>query len=490
MRLQSATVSECLNTCPGFFLTFVQELCEFSLTSVIELSSLLKTMSSKSCVLDLIPATLITECYDTLLSVITNIVNLSFTTATVPTAFKKEVVDPILEKDSLDHEVYKNFRPISNLSFISKATEKVVAARLNHHLKNASLHVIYQSPYKKGHSTETALAQIHNDILHATDNGEYLILVLLDLSVAFETVDHDILITRLKHRFGITGKALGWIQSYLSRRSQFVKIGTERSSSRNLICRVPQGSALGPILYSMNTSPPMVIISKHNMNYHFYADDSQIYVSFMPSAAGETSASKRHIESCIHEINNWMPGNRLILNHDKTELLVLHACHQPQSLLESILVCTDVIYPSNSAKNIGAWFDTVMSMDKQINSICQSAFYHLRNIAQISKHLSFRHRETLIRAFVIAKIDQYNILLSGLRQDQVRKLQYVQNSAARLLTGSCKHEHITPVLRDLHWLPIHECIRFKILLTFKCLNQLAPSYLSDLLTLSTIMLPS
>ena len=123
-----------------------------------------------------------------------------------------------------------------------------------------------------------------------------------------------------------------------------------------------------------------------------------------------------------------------------------------------------------------------MSMDKQINSICQSAFYHLRNIDQIRKHTSFRHWETLIHAFVTSKIDHYNILLSGLKQDQIRKRQYVQNSAARLLTGTHKHKHITPVLRDLPWLLVHECIRFKILLmTFKYLNQLAPSYLSDLL---------
>ena len=171
-----------------------------------------------------------------------------------------------------------------------------------------------------------------------------------------------------------------------------------------------------------------------------------------------------------------MSANKLTLNHDKTKLLVLHVRHRPQPPLESILVCSDVIYSSNSAKNIGAWFDTVMSMD---NSICQSFFYHLRNIAQISRHISFRNCENLIHA---SKIGHYNILLSGLKQDQVRKLQYVQNSTARLLTGTRKHEHITPVLRDLHWLPVHERIRFKILLmTFKCLNQLAPSYLSDLL---------
>ena len=186
------------------------------------------------------------------------------------------------------------------------------------------------------------------------------------------------------------------------------------------------------------------------MNHHFYADDSKIYLSVKPSAAGQPTTSKLRIESCIHDVNNQTSANKLTLNHDKTKLLVLHLRHRPQPPLESILVCSDVIYSSNSAKNIGAWFDTVMSMDNHINSICQSAFYHLRNIAQISRHISFRNCETLIHA---SKIGHYNILLSGLKQDQVRKLQYIQNSATRLLTGTRKHEHITPVLRDLHCYP-------------------------------------
>ena len=191
-------------------------------------------MSSKSCALDPIPAILMKKCYDTLLPVITDIVNLSFNTAIVPTAFKETVVDPILKKNSLHHEVYENFRPISNLSFIAKATEKVVTVCLKHHLEDASLLDICQSAYKKGHSTETELTRIHNDILRAINDGDFVILVLLDLSAAFDRVGHDILITWLKDRFGITGKALGWIQSYLPGRTQFEEIGTERSSSRNL----------------------------------------------------------------------------------------------------------------------------------------------------------------------------------------------------------------------------------------------------------------
>ena len=116
--------------------------------------------------------------------------------------------------------------------------------------------------------------------------------MLLDLSVAFDTVDHDFLITWLKHCFGITGKALGWIRSYVSGSTQFVQIWTERSSSRKLVCGVPQGSVLDPILYSMHTSPLTDIISKHNMNHQLYADDSQIYLSFKPSAAGKPTTPK------------------------------------------------------------------------------------------------------------------------------------------------------------------------------------------------------
>ena len=128
---------------------------------------------------------------------------------------------------------------------------------------------------------------------------------------------------------------------------------------------------LGAILYSMYTSPLTDIISKHNMNHHFYADDSQIYLSFKPSAAGEPTTSKLRIESCIHDVNNWMSANKLMLNHDKTELLVLLARYQPQPPLESIRVCSDVIYSSNSAKNISAWFDTVYGQtNKQRMPVC------------------------------------------------------------------------------------------------------------------------
>ena len=312
----------------------------------------------------------------------------------------------------------------------------MVAERLNCHLDNANLHETFQSAYKKGHSTETALTRIHNDILRSIDDNEYVILVLLDLSAAFDKVDHYILIERLKHRFGITGKALTWIKSYLSERTQFVKIGSYRSNNYKRGCGVPQGSVLGPILYLMYTVPLADVVNKHGMNYHFYADDSQIFLSFKPKDPGEPILSKARVESCIQDIIQWMITNKLMLNHEKTELLILHARHRPPPTLDSILVGSKTIHVSKSAKNIGIWFDTVMSMDKQIANICKSSFYHLRNIAKISKFISSRHCETLIHAFVTSKIDHCNSLLSGLNQNQIQKLQYVQNSAVGCLSDS------------------------------------------------------
>ena len=157
---------------------------------------------------------------------------------------------------------------------------------------------------------------------------------------------------------------------------------------------------------------------------------------------------------------------------------------QLQQCLPSICFGQDTTQPSQTARNIGVTFDSIISMLPHINTVCKSALYHLRNLSRIRKFISTETAKTLVHAFNSSKLDHCNSLLYNLPRYAVKKLQYVQNAAARLITISSKINHITPILKDLHWLPINERIKFKILiLTFKALHDLSPSYIHELISL-------
>ena len=160
-------------------------------------------------------------------------------------------MSPLIKKLTLDSEILKNYRPVSNLSFISKLIERIAAVQLIDHLKTNNLYEKYQSAYRALHSTETALLRVQNDLLQAVDNHGGAIHVLLDLSAAFDTIDHKKLLNILDTSFGIRGDALKWFESYLSDRQQTVQIGNEFSKSNTLNYGVPQGSVLGPILFTI-----------------------------------------------------------------------------------------------------------------------------------------------------------------------------------------------------------------------------------------------
>ena len=237
------------------------------------------------------------------------IINGSLTTAKVPSCFKSALVRPLLKKKGLDKEVLSNYRPVSNLPFTSKLLEKVVCSRLECHLEKYSLHDDFQSAYRCGHSTESALLKVQCDILEALDQGSMVVLVMLDLSAAFDTIDHNILLDRLHHSFGVKSHALEWLRSYFHGRTQSVAIGQSHSAHKELQYGVPQGSVLGPKAYCMYTKPVTAIIKKHGFLYHCYADDSQSYITVKPSDDWNTTSSR--IQSDVADVRAWMGSNML-----------------------------------------------------------------------------------------------------------------------------------------------------------------------------------
>ena len=366
--------------------------------------------------------------------------------------------------------------------FLSKCCEKVVESQFISHLRENKLEETFQSAYKMGHSTESALLRVHNDVLCALDEGRCVMLVLLDLSAAFDTVDHGILLSRLSHSFGVQGSAYTWFESYLSSRSQFVQFRDTSSSDRQLTCGLPQGSVLGPILYLVYSSPLGAILRRHGVGFHMYADDTQLYLDMKTTKVEDIVSARTRVEVCLRELNQWMPLNNLRLNNDKTELLVLHAKHRPKPPLDSITVGDATVEPTSSARNIGVVFDDTMSFEKHVNELCRTAFYHIRNISRIRPCLSIDSTKTLVHALVTSRLDHCNALLYGLPGYLIQRLQYVLNAAAIIITCKRKFDHVTPLLIELHWLPVRQRIVFKILLyTFKALHGATPTYLTELI---------
>ena len=285
--------------------------------------------------------------------------------------------------------VFENFRPVNNLPFVAKVTEKAVSSQLlNHCNENASLPVS-QSAYRQCHSTETALLKVQNDILINMDNGEVMLLVMLDMSAAFDTIDHNILIDILKNDFGVVDNALKWFRSYLANRKQHVVIDRCKSSEFMAATGVPQGSCLGPVLFLLYVSGLSEIISKHLPCHHAFADDTQLYLSFKPQNSSYQESAVKAMEDCIDDLRNWMIVHRLFIQSSKTEFIIIGSPQQlSKASINKLRVGEVTISPASAVQDLGSWLDIHMSMNIHVSKVCSKAFRSLYHIKQIRKYLT------------------------------------------------------------------------------------------------------
>ena len=346
----------------------------FSPISEGEVEKIILNSPTKSCLIDPLPTFLVKECLDLLLPSITKLVNYSLSESLVPDGFKNAVVTPLIKKPSLPVEDLKNYRPVSGLGFLSKLVERVVAKQLCEHIQTHDLDNSHQSAYKAGHSTETALLSIKNEIHLSLARGEPTALVLLDLSAAFDTIDHSTMLDCLQSWFGVCGPVLKWFTSYLTERFQSVKIGSTLSRGCKLLFGVPQGSVLGPLLFSMYTAPLSYVISRHEgVGFHFYADDTQLFVRLSHKKA---SYAFDKINKCLTDVKEWMSDCKLKLNPDKTEFIIFGSNKQRDRLKSHfpVDILGNALQPAESVKNLGVWLDSDLSLSQHVQSICRELF--------------------------------------------------------------------------------------------------------------------
>ncbi len=264
----------------------------------------------------------------------------------------------------------------------------------------------------------------------AADAGSPSLLILLDLTAAFDTVDHNILLYHLRHTISLSDTVYNWFSSYLTGRMEYVALGEAKSVTHNVTCGVPQGSVLGPILFILYMLPLGHVISRHGISFHCYADDTQLYLKTNSSAALSSST----MTTCLEEVEAWMSQNFLQLNSSKTEAILVGTPHQIQtSVISSITFSGQNIPLSTSVINLGVKMDSHLTFETHVKQLCKTSFFHLRNISRLRPMLTLADAEKLVHAFISSRLDYCNALLIRIPGKSLQKLQYIQNSAARIL---------------------------------------------------------
>ena len=452
-----------------------------------EIRLMISTHGIKCSPEDPIPATLLKPLVDTFIPIWLDLINLSLEQGSLD-SLKCGVLAPLIKEldSAIDVEVFKNYRPVTNLQLLEKMIERVVDNRLNKHMDLNQLHSRKQYAYKEEHSTELLLAKEVNDLLLACDKKIPTLVMFLDLSAAFDTVDQDKLLEILHKDVGVRGVALKWFDSFLRGRTQKVKIGDVYSNEVDLDFGVVQGAILGPKLFNIYTKPFPEKMQVVSVSVEGYADDNQLLkpfnVKFQVKVLGEG------IEKTFEVIEKWMSENFLKLNSGKTKIMIV----APEGVRKQIIINGTFINGQcirfvESAKNLGVYVDSALTMNVQVQKVVTACYSTIRLLARIKHFLTADDLQILVCSLVLSMLDYCNILYYGISAANLKKLQSVQNSAARLASKVNIYDKVASeeLFNRLHWLKVRDRIVYKVLIkVHQCVYGSAPVDLKAMIRLS------
>ena len=437
---------------------------------------LMSMPSNKAPGYDRISINVLKDCYVHILPTITGLINASFSQEVFPRSWKKAEIIP--QPKEGDHEIAGNNRPISLLPVLSKVIERVALEQFTMYLNDTGNLTIHQSGNRKCFSTETLQLFITDHIYQAIDNKMVTAVILLDLSKAFDSISHTILLEKLKN-LGTSPSATAWFASYLCERLQSVRIGQHLSEPQIVTHGVPQGSILGPLLFNIYINEINRICK--DCNIESYVDDSKLLLSF---SMRDISIGIDKLNADLRRVTAWCCSNSLLINPGKTKFLVFgtkaalaRITIPPVSFLGKELI------PVSFAKDLGVRLDCCLSFTDHVENLTSNL---MRSLCQINRVKHLFDKKTLlsiINSLVFSKLFYCSTVWAGTFQGNIKKLQLVQNFAARIVSGKRKFDHISSTIKDLGWLTVKNMLLYRdAQMAYKIMNGSVPSYLSGLLT--------
>lgn len=418
---------------------------QFKAITSDEILGALGKLKSNATGVDGINAKTLNMCVPVLIDYVTHIFNFCIENSQFPKTWKSSIIRPLPKTSNVNS--IQDLRPISILPTLGKIFERCIESQLREFVNVYDVLPPYQSGFRPGFSSVSAVTHVVDDVLRASDAGNATVLVLLDFSRAFDTIHHKVLLNVLAAS-GLGDAAIALMESYLSDRSQQVLLDTKCSSSLPVSHGVPQGAILSPLLFSLYTSGLPAIIQ--HCQYHLYADDTQIYLSFKPENYREAQQCLQHdIERICHFATNY----QLQINPGKTQLIVFGS-RRAREIVKSnlhIKIASKEIPFVECVKNLGIWLDSSLRFDKNTSKLVQKAFAALKSIF-INRHFfDTSTRSLLCESLVLSNFTYGDVLYSpSLKKEACTKIQKVQNCCVRLIYGLSRHQRISHVYRNLH----------------------------------------
>lgn len=406
-----------------------------------------------------------------ILSTVTEIFNQCITYSFFPSNWKSAKVVPVAKKNS------DEFRPICILPSFAKVFERLLSKQINSWVYSMNLLHPLQSGFRAGHSCQTALLKVYEDIRRMYDKNEAIILVLIDFSKAFDCMDHDILVEKLKLRFGFSVDACQLICSYLMDRTSFVFSDNRSSAAVTNLRGVPQGSNLGPLLFSLYIED--IDLEFSHMTSHFYADDSQMYIGGDPKCVADIVD---RVNSDLQHLQAWANRNALTINAAKSKCILFCRRNVVTAATPQVILNSCVISYEKSVNNLGVIFDEKFTWNQQCNKISRTINFGLRNLYMFSDVLQMELKQKLVKALFLPYFESSNVLIGDPDSNNLCTLQRSFNSLIRFVHRRRKFDHISDVMDSLVGMTMTNYLQFRrLIFLFNLIKSKTPEYLFNFL---------